>query len=207
MILWAILPVKPLAKGKSRLHACLKTDEICLLNRCLFEETYQKLQACYEIDRILVVSQDEEVLQYTRQSGGVALVENQQSSLNAAVSQALDFIVENDPGKVLIVPTDLPWMTVEDLAGLIGKREVGKFMVIVPDQRQWGTNAIFISHPGLLTPRFGRRSFQKHVKQAASRSAALTVWLNKNIQRDLDNPQDLLFYNKMNLKPIHILTE
>lgn len=207
MTLWAILPVKPLPKGKSRLHACLKTEEICLLNRSLFEETYLKLQACPEIDHILVVSQDDEVLEYTRHSGGVALIESQPSSLNAAVSQALDFILENDPGMVLIVPTDLPWMTVEDLAGLIEKREDGKFMIIVPDQQQWGTNAIFISHPGLLRPRFGRRSFQKHIKQAVGQSTSLTVWLNKNIQRDLDNPQDLLFYNKMNLKPIHILTE
>src|SRR5690606_999730 len=91
MTLWAVLPVKPLTKGKSRLHGCLSAEEIFSLNNSLFKETYQKLDASDEIDRILVVSQDEQVLEYTRQMGGFALKENEQSSLNEAVSQALDF--------------------------------------------------------------------------------------------------------------------
>ena len=207
MTLWAMLPVKPLTKGKSRLHSCLNPEEVCSLNRCLFEETFQKLNRSVEIDRILVVSQDEKVLEFTRQMGGVALRENQQSSLNEAVSQALAFIVEKDPGMVLIVPADLPWMTVDDLAALLKLRQDREFMIIVPDQRQRGTNAILLSQPRLLTPQFGRHSFQKHTQQAAIRSVQLIVWLNKNIQRDLDTPQDLLFYNKIKLNPINIFTE
>jgi len=207
MTLWAVLPVKPLTKGKSRLHGCLNAEEVTSLNCCLYEETFNKLKTCTEIDRILVVSQDEKVLDYARQMGGVALKENQQSSLNEAVSQALAFILEDDPGMVLIVPADLPWMTSEDLSDLIALRQDGQFMTIIPDQRQWGTNAIFISHPTLLTPQFGRHSFKKHAQQAAIRSAKLVVWLNKNIQRDLDTPQDLLFYNKININSIHILAE
>jgi len=207
MTLWAVLPVKPLAKGKSRLRGCLNAEEIFALNRSLFEETYHKLDASGEIDRILVVSQDEEVLEYTRQLGGVALRENQQSSLNEAVSQALGFISEYDPGMVLIVPADLHWMTAEDLEALLQLRRDGEFMIIVPDHCQRGTNAILVSHPGLLIPHFGRNSFQKHTQQAANRSVELIVWLNKNIQRDLDTPQDLLFYNKIKFNPIHIFTE
>ena len=207
MTSWAVLPVKPLSKGKSRLHGCMKAEEIYSLNRCLFEETYQKLNGSNEIDRILVVSQDEDVLKFTRRLGGVALKENKQSSLNKAVSQALAFILENDPGMVLIVPADLPWMTVEDLSGLMKLRQKKEFMVIVPDQDQRGTNAILLSQPGLLTPKFGRQSFQKHAQQAAIRSVQLVVWLNKNIQRDLDTPQDLIFYNKIKFNPIHIFTE
>lgn len=207
MTLWAVLPVKPLTKGKSRLHNLLNADEVYSLNRCLFEETFQKLKSSVEIDRILVVSQDENVLEFTRQMGGIALKENRQSSLNEAVSQALAFIVNNDPGMVLIVPADLPWMSVEDLAALLKLRQEREFMIIVPDQRQWGTNAILLSQPSLLIPQFGRHSFQKHSQQAANRSVQLIVWLNKNIQRDLDTPQDLLFYNKIKLNPIHIFSE
>ena len=207
MTLWAVLPVKPLTKGKSRLHGCMTAEEIFSLNNSLFKETYQKLDASDEIDRILVVSQDEQVLEYTRQMGGFALKENEQSTLNEAVSQALDFIIENHGGKVLIVPADLPWMTMEDLEALLQLRKDGQFIIIVPDHCQRGTNAILISHPNLLIPQFGRHSFQKHTLQAANRSVDLVVWLNKNIQRDLDTPQDLVFYNKIKLNPIHIFTE
>lgn len=207
MTLWAVLPVKPLAKGKSRLHGCLSEQEVCELNRCLFEDTFRKLKSCIHIGQVLVVSQDPSVLVFTRRMGGVALEENQKSSLNEAVSQALAYILENDPGMVLIVPADLPLMEAEDLAGLIELRQEGEFMIIVPDHCQKGTNAIFLSQPDLLTPQFGRHSFQKHTQQAANRSVALTVWLNKNIQRDLDTPQDLLFYNKIKFNPIHIFSE
>jgi len=207
MSFWAVLPVKPLTKGKSRLHGCMKTEEVYILNECLYKETFQKLKTCIEINHILVVSQDEKVLDYARQSGGVALKENQQSSLNDAVSQAIAFILGKETGMVLIVPADLPWMTEEDLTELIDLRHDGKFMVIVPDQRQCGTNAIILSHPNFLVPQFGRRSFQKHIQQAANQSIDLIVWLNKNIQRDLDTPQDLLFYNKIKINPIHILSE
>lgn len=207
MTLWAVLPVKPLTKGKSRLHGCMTADEVCSLNRCLFEETFQKLKGSVEIDRILVVSQDESVLEFTRHSGGVALIENQPSSLNEAVSQALSFIEQHDPGTVLIVPADLPWMSAEDLAALLELRQDGEFMIIVPDHRQRGTNAILLSQPGLLDPQFGRHSFQKHTQQAANKSVSLIIWLNKNIQRDLDTPQDLLFYNKIKFNPIHIFSE
>lgn len=207
MTVWAVLPVKPFSKGKSRLHGCMSAEEIYALNLSLFRETYQKLDASREIERILVVSQDEEVLEYTRQMGGVALQENKQSSLNEAVTQALETIQTNQPGMVLIVPADLPWMTVEDLDALFQLRRDGEFIVIVPDHCQRGTNAILLSHPDLLVPQFGRHSFQKHTQQAINRSVALVVFLNKNIQRDLDTPQDLLFYNKIKLNPIHIFTE
>jgi 2-phospho-L-lactate guanylyltransferase len=135
------------------------------------------------------------------------LNENAQSSLNAAVTQALVFILENHPGRVLILPVDLPWMTSEDLSELSTLRQEGQFMVIVPDCRQWGTNAILLSQPDLFKPQFGRRSFQKHCRQAANQAIELVVWLNKNIQRDLDTPQDLISYNKVKIIPIHTLTE
>lgn len=53
----------------------------------------------------------------------------------------------------------------------------------------------------MLKPKFGENSFQKHTKQAQSIGTKLIVWLNKNIQRDLDTPQDFEFYIKINLYP------
>ncbi|MFA5612008.1 MAG: 2-phospho-L-lactate guanylyltransferase [Anaerolineaceae bacterium] len=205
MNLWAVLPVKPLKCGKSRLHGCLSEDEVYALNRSMFENTYEMLRASTAIEQVLVVSSDEEIHDYVYQTGGTPLREKPPYSLNSAVTQALAYINENDPGKVLIVPSDLPMMTAEDLAGFLSLSRKGRFLALVPDQCQWGTNAILISHPHLLTPRFGRRSFQKHAMQAAIHSAELIVWLNRNIQRDLDTPQDLFVYNKIKPHSIQFL--
>ncbi len=197
MTLWAILPVKALEKGKSRLRPCLGSEELFMLNWTQFLSTFEKLVNCPEIDKVLVVSADEKILNHVRENGQIALEEHEKSSLNLAVSQALSFITEADGGQVLILPADLPWMTGKDLAGFIQLQKEGNFIAVIPDQKQTGTNAVLISNPGLLKPKFGENSFQKHTKQAQSIGTNLIVWLNKNIQRDLDTPQDFEFYNKI----------
>jgi len=207
MTTWAVLPVKPFCRGKSRLSDCLEADELIALNRFLFEQTFHKLRASDGIDKVVVVSQDDQALDFARINGGIALTENAESSLNAAVAQALQFVSTTEPGRVLILPADLPLMTSEDLEALLTIETAERAMVIVPDTRQLGTNAILLSHATMLKPQFGRRSFQKHTRQATSNGVELIVWLNDNIQRDLDTPQDFSFYNKINLQPIQILKE
>ncbi len=197
MTLWAVLPVKPLKIGKSRLHSSLSEPEVVNLNKKLFESTYERLQNCTLIDRILVISKDPEILERTAGLGGVGLLENEQSSLNMAVLQAQTYIQENETGEVLIIPVDLPQMETKNLYELIRLGRDTKSVVIVPDLHQMGTNAIFLSKAMLIEPKFGRQSFQKHSKQALNNCAQLIVWLNKNIQSDLDTPQDLVLYNKI----------
>ncbi len=207
MTTWAVLPVKPYCRGKSRLRECLEADEMIELNRFLFEQTFHKLRASNSLDKVLVVSQDDQALDFARLNGGIALQENAESSLNAAVAQALQFIMTTGPGRVLILPADLPYMTAEDLEALLTMETAERAMVIVPDTRQLGTNAILLSNANMLKPQFGRRSFQKHIRQATSSGAELIVWLNENIQQDLDTPQDFSFYNKIILQPTHIMKE
>lgn len=205
MSLSAVLPVKPLTCGKSRLHGCLSEEEIYELNRSLFESTYEMLSTSAAIDRVLVVSADEEILNYVNHTGGMPLREKPPCSLNSALRQALAHLEDNYPGKVLIIPADLALMTAKDLENFLKLGGEGRFLALVPDRYQWGTNAILTSHPQLLTPRFGRRSFQKHAMQAANHCAELIVWLNRNIQRDLDTPQDLFVYNKIKPHSIQFL--
>jgi|LSQX01.1.fsa_nt_gb 2-phospho-L-lactate guanylyltransferase len=200
MTVWAVLPVKPLTAGKSRLHRYLRSDQIIDLNRSLFESTFERILACHVIDRLMVITKDQELLDYTRANGGVALQENTPSSLNKAVSQAFAVIQDNDPGPVLVVPADLPDMRSEDLAELIDQGTSDRFLLIVPDCHQTGTNALFASSPTLIEPRFGRRSFQKHTGQALKKSAEITIWLKKSMQYDLDTFQDLQLYNKINVQ-------
>lgn len=111
MTTWAILPVKPFNLGKSRLHSFLDKEEIYQLNRNLFKSTYRRLEACHEIDKILVVTKDEEILKLVDEWGGVGLPENTSSSLNLAITQAFAYIQKSaESGPVLVIPADLPRM-------------------------------------------------------------------------------------------------
>jgi len=198
--IWAVLPVKPLAAGKSRLHNYLDPGEIIELNKGLFESTFERIMNCKSIDRLMVVTHDPQLLTYTEANDGVGLLENSPSSLNQAISQAFSVIEEEDPGPVLVIPADLPKMRSEDLAELISLGISERFLVIVPDCHQTGTNALYLSSPTLIKPRFGHRSFQKHTSQALKKTADLTIWINKPMQYDLDTFQDLHLYNKIEVQ-------
>ena len=58
MALWAIVPVKPLRHGKSRLAEVLSQDERADLNQRLLVHTLDTLGIIPEIDQVLVVSRD-----------------------------------------------------------------------------------------------------------------------------------------------------
>lgn len=191
---WAILPVKPFSKGKSRLRSVVVPDELEKLNRQCYERTLEVLSQTPAIDRVLVISRDKKALNLAVDRGCMAVYEQSTSNLNAAVRLGLEFITYRDPGRVLIIPSDLPLLKPADLGQLMTrsqKAESEVFLVIVPDLAQQGTNAMLLSHPELVRPAFGRGSFQKHCAQAVQKGAELIVYLNRDIQQDLDTPTDL----------------
>lgn len=188
---WAIVPVKQFQAGKSRLRIAYTVEELIELNRNLYRGTLEKLLQARGIDHILVVSREPEALCWAEAQGACALLEEQPCSLNAAVEQGLAWVENSAPGKILVLPTDLPNMTVQDLDGLLEFNAEGRFICIVPDHLQIGTNALYVSDSRVIRPRFGRSSFQKHLTQALNDQVTLKIYLNQNIQSDLDTLQDM----------------
>jgi len=191
MITWAILPVKKYHVGKARLRHLFSDAELAELNQKLFESTFTKLQEIPEIDRILVVSREDHALNWCETHGGVALMEDEHSSLNLAISKAQAHACQAGVERVMVLPSDLPLMTSKDINSLICLAEGTRKLVIVPDHYQSGTNALVMSDPDLIQPRFGSGSFRKHIKQAMDQNAELVVYLNDNIQWDLDTSLEL----------------
>ncbi|MGI6250510.1 MAG: 2-phospho-L-lactate guanylyltransferase [Anaerolineaceae bacterium] len=195
MPIWAIVPVKPFLKGKSRLHQMLETEEVVELNRGLFLHTIQLLQNTPEIDEILVVSRSESVIRLAAGLNTRTLREKRPYSLNSAVNQAQTVLQNVTDVKILIVPTDLPWMEQRDLAkflSMIGNsgRQVG----MVSDQHKQGTNLLFISPVNQMCSLFGTSSYLNHCQAALESGADLLIYELENIQRDLDNPAELVAF-------------
>ena len=118
-------------------------------------------------------------------------MEDEHSSLNLAISKAQAHACQAGVERVMVLPSDLPLMTSKDLNSLICLAEGTRKLVIVPDHYQSGTNALVMSDPDLIQPRFGSGSFRKHIKQAMDKNAELVVYLNDNIQWDLDTSLEL----------------
>ena len=191
MSTWAIVPVKPFSEGKSRLRACFNPDHLLEINRKCFSRTLKTLQACSEINQVLVVSRSDEVLALALDNGAEGLMEKPPYSLNNGISQALAYLTEKDCSKILIIPTDLPRLEVDDLHQLLNHTKQQSAIRLVPDNFQTGTNAVLLNKGFDFEPQFGRNSFQKHSRQALKLAGKLEVLLLENIQHDLDTYADL----------------
>jgi 2-phospho-L-lactate guanylyltransferase len=197
MTIWAIVPVKPLRRGKSRLSGTLSEDERAELNRQLLEHTLNVLTNIKEIEQVLVVSRDTEALSLARSYGARTVQEDGMPHLNTALQRATVVATMYATHGILILPADLPLLSEKDVRALIDHSDNPPVVVIAPDRREDGTNALLISPPGLIEYEFGPDSFEKHCARAREAGARLEIATLSNLGLDLDLPEDLEIARKL----------
>lgn len=190
MTLWAIVPVKPLRRGKSRLAGTLTEDERTELNKALLHHTLETLSGLKEVDKVLVVSRDPNALTIAREHGARTVQEDGQPHLNTALQRATVVAQVYATRGVLILPADLPLVSREDIQILLDRAVKPPVVVIAPDRHGKGTNALLISPAGLIEYDFGENSFQRHREQALRAGARLEVVELPSLGLDLDMPED-----------------
>jgi 2-phospho-L-lactate guanylyltransferase len=191
MTLWAIVPVKPLRRGKSRLAGTLSEDERTHLNQLLLEHTLKTLSNLKEIEQILVVSRDPAALSLAREQGARTVREAGSPKLNTALKRATVVAQVYATRGVLVLPADLPLMTREDILALVERAKKPPVVVIAPDRREEGTNALLICPAGLIEYDFGPGSYKRHCDRARQAGARLEVVSLPSLGLDLDLPEDL----------------
>ena len=191
MTIWAIVPVKPLRRGKSRLAGTLSEDERADLNQSLLEHTLKTLTDIKELEQVLVVSRDPHALTIARQHGARTVLEDGQPQLNTALTRATVIAKVYATRGVLILPADLPLITREDVLILMEKAVNPPVIVIAPDRHEKGTNALLLSPSGLIEYDFGENSFERHCERARQAGARLEIVKLPSLGLDLDLPEDL----------------
>jgi 2-phospho-L-lactate guanylyltransferase len=189
--LWAIVPVKPLQRSKSRLGKILTREQRVALSQGLLIHTLEILTQTPGIDRILVVSRDSKALTLARQHGARTVLEQESPSLNRALSRATILARGYNVSSVLILPADLPLLTVQDLSTFLEAGRTPPVVVIAPDRRGGGTNALLCSPPGIIEYAFGQHSFARHVERAREAEAKIELCSLPTLAFDLDVPEDL----------------
>ena len=106
MTLWAIVPVKPLRWGKSRLAGVLSQEERRDLNSHLLTHTLETLNAIPEIEHVLVISRDPAALSLARSHGARTVQENGAPELNIALARATIVAKNYSTSGVLIMPAE-----------------------------------------------------------------------------------------------------
>jgi 2-phospho-L-lactate guanylyltransferase len=191
MTIWAIVPVKPLRRGKSRLAGLLSEEQRTALNRYLLEHTLTILNNISGIEHTLVVSRDPAALALTRSMGGRTVLEDGAPQINTAIKRATIVAQAQGARAVLILPADLPLVESSDLEAFLSRGLNPPVVVIAPDRRHDGTNSLFINPAGLIEYDYGPGSFRRHCQRAAAVGATLEVVDSERIALDLDLPADL----------------
>jgi 2-phospho-L-lactate guanylyltransferase len=194
--LWAIIPVKPLRRAKSRLARALQADQRAALARAMFARTLDVLAPVKRVSGIVVVSSDLTVQDIARAKNAIPLAETE-SGLNAAVSQACAWLEARGASAALIVPTDLPLLAAADVEAMLDLAVEPACIVIAPDRREHGTNALLLRPPQVIRPAFGASSFEAHQAQALARRLPAHVYRSATIALDLDRPGDLDRYREL----------
>jgi 2-phospho-L-lactate guanylyltransferase len=197
MTLWAIVPVKPLKRGKSRLAGALSEIERVELNRLLLERTLRTLIELKEVEEVLVVSRDSSVLAIARELGARTVQEDGAPTLNTALKRATVVAQIYASRGVLVIPADLPLLTSDDILTLLERATNPPVIVIAPDRHQKGTNALLLSPADIIEYDFGQDSFKRHCERARKAGARLEIVDLPTLGLDLDLPEDLDLVRKM----------
>jgi len=189
--MWAIVPVKPLRRGKSRLASVLTQDERADLNRRLLAHTLEALTAIPELEHVLVISRDQAALALAREYGARTVQESGTPQLNVALARATIVARNYATRGVLIVPADLPLITPEDVRAMLARADDPPVVVVAPDRRRRGTNALLVCPTGLIEYEFGPDSFLRHCERATRAGARLEICELPSLALDMDLPEDL----------------
>jgi len=191
MNFWAIVPVKPLRRGKSRLAWVLSEEERTALNEYLLAHTLDTLKTIPEIEHILVISRDPGALALARSHGARTVQEDGAPHLNVALTRATIVAKNYTTNGILIIPADLPLITSTDIRAMLNRAIDPPVVVVVPDRHHLGTNALLVSPAGLIQYSFGPGSYQIHCERAQQAGARLEICELPSLALDVDLPEDL----------------
>jgi 2-phospho-L-lactate guanylyltransferase len=209
MIIWAIIPVKPLRDSKSRLAHILSSDQRAELTSQLLGRTLDTLNEVMAITQTLVVSRDPAALKVARRHGASTFGETGKQDLNLALTRASHIAVAQKANCVLILPSDLPLLTKEDVKMMvdavgpaINNGQTGDFtghraMAICTDHMQNGTNALMVYPPIGFNYQYGPGSFDLHLAEAERLGMDRRIVHAPGIKFDLDSEEDWRTYQAL----------
>ncbi len=197
MTIWAIIPVKPLTRAKSRLADVLSPEERQQLTEMLFRRVLTAVKAAPQVAGVLVISRDPRALSIARDMNAHTVQESGALELNSALMRATQVVGGWRGGAVLILPADLPFITPEDVSAMSTLGQEESTVVIATDQRNDGTNAMLVRPPGMFAYAYGPGSFQRHQALAREAGATVRVYHSERLALDIDMPSDLEEYYRL----------
>jgi len=188
---FALLPTKPLALAKSRLAPYLSDADRRALCYAMFHDVLECLCQAHHVDAVAVVTADRRLLDLATRMRALPIDEETPRGLNAAAALGTARCVEHGATSVLIVLSDLPLVTIEEIDALYADLPKGPHVRVARSHEGLGTNALLRTPPEVISTRFGGRSFQDHVAAAADSEVPHSEIDLPGLSFDIDTVDDL----------------
>lgn len=183
--IYAIIPVSKFKNAKTRLSPFLSDEERENLLKVMLQDVTDTLKK--HVDRIFIISRDEDVLNYAKKLNLDTILEDENSNLNKALKQAMKYC-KGKARKIIIVPSDVPLIGKTNVQMLIDASKSLDF-IIVPS-KGGGTNMI-IMKPMAIHTRFEGFSYKEHVQAAERKKLNPQVHDSFFMALDVNTAEDL----------------
>ncbi len=187
----AVVPVKSLAAGKSRLATALGRAGAEALSLAMLEDVVVALRALPELTVVAVVTPDETVARTAERAGARAL-RGPDPGLDAALERAGRELGAARNGGLLVVLGDVAGAQTEELAQVLAALAGGPppRAVLVPS-RDGGTAALARNPYDAFPTQFGDASASAHRAAAARAGVPLVELSLTSLAIDIDDERDL----------------
>jgi len=196
----AIIPIKLFSKAKTRLQ--LSTENTKILCQVLLEEVLETISQSSHIDKILLVSKEDEAFQIGKKFDCVEIFDETESGVNNAVMLADSWISTNSFTRSVIFPQDIPFMTTHDIDTLFNFCIPENSVILVPSRHFDGTNALIRTPSDIMTTRYDEGSYRSQFDSAVIKTSHYSLALIQRIMLDIDSRDDVNFAIQKNMKPV-----
>jgi 2-phospho-L-lactate/phosphoenolpyruvate guanylyltransferase len=189
---FALVPVKALVGGKTRLSSLLSESARQAVSQAMLADVLTSLRQASTVERIVAVSSEPSLLEFARRLGACTVDEAYPRGINGAVEVGTEFCVRQGATALLVLLADLPLVTAEDVDFLFRQTSGEPEVILVPCKEGEGTNALLRVPPLIMAPCFGGGpSLERHLGAARHEGIPCRVIEVPHIAFDLDSVADL----------------
>ena len=187
----AVIPMKNLHYAKSRLSTILTLQQREKLVLFLFNITIRTLKKSQFISEIVVVSSDITIERLSFKNC-LKFIKDFDSGVNNAVILADHYCIDNDIDANIIIPHDLPFISVKEIDYICNISEkYPKCVIICPSKRFDGTNILFRKPSTVIATFYDNNSYLNHLKEAQKFNIPIELLNFDNLMFDIDTKEDL----------------
>ncbi len=184
-----IIPFKGVMESKSRLASGISDELRKHLVVAMLSDVIAAVNSSKKLSHLIVITSEKNI-ENIMPKDATLLLEDKPRGINQAIIEATEYSLGMNSEATLVIPADLPLITPQDIDAIIYEGK-SKPVVILSPSLTGGTNILFRAPPQIIEPKFGRNSFQAHLKESRKMNIEPKIYSSPRVSLDLDEIEDV----------------